>query len=84
MDIYEAYIEAEKSSGLKVGDRVVVTRKAERHELGWRNSWPSGMNRYIGITMTVEDISTTGNGIRMDKYPYIRFPFFVLELIEER
>ena len=82
MNIHEAYLEAEKGSGLKVGDKVLVTRKADHHELGWKNCWSSDMNSHIGQVMTIENISTMGNGIRMLEQPLYQFPFFVLELIE--
>lgn len=67
-------------SGIKVGDKVRVTRTAEGGERGWPNSWPSGMNRMVGAEYTV--IQLCPCGIRLKEHSYYAFPYFVLEIIE--
>jgi len=73
----EAYLIMQKHSGLKVGDTVKVLREAKHHENGWDNSWTSKMNKYIGNTYTIYDISQSGITLGC-----FYFPFFVLEKIE--
>jgi hypothetical protein len=76
------YLEGTKESGIKVGDRVNVTRSALTLENGWENSWATGMDSYVGGTYIVlrED---DGYGYFIGKMDY-EFPYFVLELVDAK
>lgn len=45
---------------LKVGDKVVVTRKATSEEGGWRAEWLDKMDAFVGKTYTVHHIGRGG------------------------
>ena len=79
MNEREAYLVLHKASGIKVGDRVKVLRSAAGNEMGWFNSWDSGMDAAIGK----EFIITEDRGVSGFHIPDIgyRFPFFVLEKV---
>ena len=88
----EKYLEGHRNCGIKVGDRVRVTRKAEYEEGGWDNDWVGmddgplpGMYAYIGVEgVVVLDDEEYGfeidAGIETDRSLY-SFPYFVLEKI---
>lgn len=80
MEIYEAYREMEKASGIKEGDTVKVLRTAKNSEMGWRNSWTSHMTRTVGKTLTVESIGVGNSGIWLEGS--CNYPFFVLEVVK--
>ena len=73
-----SYPELHKASGLKVGDRVRVTRSAENHEDGWENSWYL-MDSFVGGVFTIaKDRGQKGfelSGTEKD------FPCFVLQKV---
>lgn len=68
-------------SGIKVGDKVRVTRTAEDRERGWPNIWPSGMDYMVGKEYTVRELCSYG--IRLNSHSYCAFPYFVLEVVEK-
>ena len=79
MNEREAYLVLHKASGIKVGDRVKVLRKAADYEMGWDNPWDNDdMTPTIGEELTVNgDMSE--DGFHMEGgYNY---PFFVLEKV---
>lgn len=77
LDIKEAYKVMQEASGIKVGDRVKVLRKAEDCEMGWEYGWLGSMDERIGEVLFVDGIKD--NAVRTNKG---YFPFFVLEVIE--
>lgn len=73
-----------KDNGVKVGDYVKITRKAQNFENGWDNVWTTRMNEYVGKTMVVLRTDTLDEGISLscsDTFYY--FPYFVLEKVNE-
>jgi len=75
-----AYLTLHKASGIEVGDKVRVLRKAEPGELGWnQTTWTNSMTDRVGKICNVEGDDGT--------YGFIcsgwNFPFFVLELVEK-
>lgn len=77
------YTTAQAASGLKVGDRVRVRRKAEHHEKGWRNTWNPEMDSYIGKVLVITRIEDGCVGILLN-HSVFYFPFFVLEKVEAK
>ena len=79
MNEKEAYLVLHKASGIKVGDRVKVLRKAADYEMGWDNTWKNiDMTKKIGEELTVDgDMSKSGFHMQAG-YSY---PFFVLERV---
>lgn len=81
----EVYLLAQEHSGLKVGDWVRVTRRAESREAGWNNPWISDMDVSIGSLGEVQGFSEWGISVYF-KTPIINtwnFPYFVLEKAEK-
>lgn len=80
----QVYLLAQEHCGLKVGDWVRVTRKAENYEAGWDNIWSSCniKNCTLGEIRGIDN-----NGIRVDfRKPgewLWYFPYFVLEKVEK-
>ena len=81
----KTYKERQDECGLKVGDKVMVLRKAEDFENGWGARWIPGMSVCIGDTGVIEAIHETF-GVRVKTYNYSMnyFPYFVLEKVEEK
>jgi hypothetical protein len=78
----EDYLKGHEASGLKVGDRVRVLRKAEGYEGGWVGSWVEDMDETVGHQFTVHaDYAINGFSFIKDGYEW-RFPHFVLEKVE--
>ena len=75
----QAYIDYQKASGLKVGDKVEVTRKAESFESGWTCTWTKQMDSDVGEIHVISSIEPNGTGITLDSGWC--FPFFVLEKV---
>jgi hypothetical protein len=77
----DEYLEGFKRSGLKVGDRVYLIRRAEKEEGGWNYIWLTEMDSLIGKHYIITDIYTNGNimigRLRM-------FPYFVFEKVNPR
>ena len=66
-----------KENNIKIGDKVIVTRKAESYENGWNDPWIGEMDEFIGkeceIIKYLYSIS-----IEYKKFKY-NFPYFVLK-----
>jgi len=77
MTIEDAYRTMQAASGIKVGDRVRVLRRAGDREMGWFNYWNSHMDDTIGKEYTVTEVRPRTIGLSCDWF----FPFFVLEKI---
>lgn len=77
----QAYIDYQKASGLKVGDKVKVTRKAESFESGWTCIWIEQMNDDVGQIFTITNIDKSAAGIMLGSGSGWYFPFFVLKKI---
>lgn len=81
----QVYLLAQEHCGLKVGDWVKVTRKAERFEAGWDFDWNKTKDQYVGKIGRINDINMNGlavnfvNGYSGGFY----FPYFVLEKVEK-
>ena len=71
------YLKRHKRSGLKVGDNVIVIRKAELHEQGWTDSWNMNMTRLIGKEGKITDDSDSGFTVSFGMECW-NFPYFVL------
>lgn len=88
MSLRDCYKEMQKASGLQVGDKVKILRKAEDNELGWNNYWTPTMTGNVGRVGTIiatNNDSPYGLGISIkfiggQQYSY---PFYVLELVEK-
>lgn len=70
-------------NGIKLGDRVRVTRKADTNEDIWPNEWTTDMDKTAGKTLYV-DATSRGDGIQLrDGKGFSRvYPYFVLEKVE--
>jgi hypothetical protein len=71
----EDYIRQQKLCGLAVGDKVIITRRAESYEGGWIDVWISPMKTYfqdrvIHTITQILDVAIICSGIS--------YPFFVL------
>lgn len=80
----QVYLLAQENCGLKVGDWIKVTRKAEDYEGGWGDRWLCDMNVAIDKIGKVETIDKLGVFVYFGK-PIINtwhFPYFVLEKVE--
>lgn len=77
------YLREQEKSGLWVGDRVRVIRKAKTHESGWRNSWVSPMDDTVGKIGTVIEVGyDTGIKIKFSRISSTYgYPYFVLQKI---
>lgn len=88
------YLDGHTRCGIKVGDIVKVTRKAETDESGWNNVWVDEMDAIVGEELVVvADTSERGFDLRpitgelRDRMgcptPHdFSFPYFVLEKIK--
>jgi len=74
------YLENHNNCGLKVGDKVRITRSAKTYENGWQNSWVPGMNNYVGTKSTIT-IDESESGFYLGGYS---FPHFVLEKVDDK
>lgn len=73
-----------RNCGIKVGDQVRVTRKAESCEDGWDNIWVGQMGKWVGRKVfVVEDFGVMGFGVGINKRSVwnLSYPYFVLEKI---
>ncbi len=77
------YLRKHNQSGLKVGDIVKVTRKAENNELGWRNCWIKLKDEWIGKHVKIH-ADHGQEGFEIDdrilrfEYGYYHAPYFIL------
>ena len=78
MNEQEAYLVLHKASGIKVGDRVKVLRKAADYEMGWGNSWVASMDGIVG-TEGIVTLDDDSYGFEIDHAK--GYPFFVLEKV---
>lgn len=81
----QVYLLAQEHCGLKVGDWVRVTRRAESNEAGWGNPWIPDMNVTVGNIGKMKSFSNFGVSVYFGN-PIINtwnFPYFVLEKIEK-
>lgn len=79
------YLDAQSACGLKEGDYVRVTRKAEVREAGWGNPWVPDMNAAVGRVGKVNCLCNFGVSVYFGS-PIINtwnFPYFVLEKVEK-
>lgn len=82
----KVYLLAQEHCGLKVGDWVRVTRKAENYEAGWDYLWKDEKDNFIGKIGIINSIGDFGIDVELPKRDYtIRydFPYFVLEKVEK-
>lgn len=80
----KSYLELHNESGLKVGDKVRVVRKAKSHEQGWDNTWNTEMDEYVGkICKINSDHKKSGFWLKLNNTAK-NFPYFVLEKVEEK
>lgn len=79
----EKYLLFQEKSGIKVGDRVMVTSKAEHKELGWLGNWRTGLK--VGQVGKVRYADGTyGFGITFDSIcDTVWCPYFVLKVVKE-
>lgn len=76
----DLYSMLHKSSGLKVGDEVKVTRTAKTHEQGWCNSWEVEMHNSVNRVFTI--VSDYGPaGFQLNDGNDNSYPCFILEKI---
>jgi len=94
-DLSCEYVDRQINSGLKIGDLVQVTRKAENYEQGWSAEWKLDMDKFIGNEYYIEIIDSLFlNAARVYKhsrgfvlkhvvfdsqFDIYWFPYFVLE-----
>lgn len=74
------YKENHRKSGIKIGDKVKILRKAESFECGWKNGWVPEMNRMVGMTSIITGDSGEYGFVLEDGLGY---PYFVLEIVSE-
>lgn len=82
------YAKRAKECGLKAGDFVRLTRKAEHYEDGWNNVWPPVANGWIGRILRVDFIDDDDGSVKcvwhegQPDEDWFHFPYFVLEKVE--
>lgn len=80
----EKYLKGHLESGLRVGERVKITRRAKGYEGGWVNEWISElMDRHVGCSGTIvydEECGGFKVSIGGDVWCY---PYFVLEKVNK-
>ena len=77
------YLSRHKASGLRVGDRVRITRIAGTEEDGWECGWSSAMDCTVGLIGIIEhDSSISGFKVRIDSGSTWWYPYFVLEKVD--
>lgn len=85
MDKKQQYLELQKKfleiTGLKIGDKVIVTNTAESFQQGWDCMWHSGLNPFVGKISTIVDVNKFGIQLQLDE-SYYNFPYFVIEKTE--
>lgn len=81
----QVYLDAQKACGLKVGDWVRVTRKAENGECGWDDVWLGEMDQTINSIGEIRAIRYGSIVVFFDKpiENFWRYPYFVLEKVEK-
>lgn len=81
----QVYLLAQKHCGLKVGDYVKVTRKAEDYESGWAFEWLNDADKTIGIVGKICEIHPVGIEVSFTDQNLANcwYPYFVLEKVEK-
>ncbi len=70
------YLVGHNKSGINVGDKVKVLKKAKYHERGWNNCWVPSMDASVGNVFLVDK----DNGISGFHFKEgCNYPYFVLE-----
>lgn len=92
-----SYVEEQRASGIKVGDRVRVKRIANNNENGWGYSWVNRMDYTVGKVYTVCDIGNENKGFGLNNSDidgdpksdptehgrcFWYYPWFVLEKLD--
>lgn len=76
------------NTGIKVGDKVRVTRKADSLEDGWQTRWNPDMDEAVGKIGTVSYVfaNLVDFGIQVDVPDVGEFlyPYFILEKVEQK
>ena len=67
--------------GLKVGDRVEITRTSKKGEMGWPCHWPSTMNEFVGHISEIDSFDSDGEGVLIKETRGYVFPIFVLRKV---
>ena len=84
MSLEQDYIKNAKRFGARVGDFVTIIQKYDSETAGWRNTWDSGMNQYVGQTgKIIKDYGTSGLKVDFDDnadFLYC-FPWFCMKII---
>lgn len=77
------YLQNCERFGARVGDRVTVIKAYKGDSGGWDNSWPDGMNKYIGRSGIITMISRTGHYIDFEdgNGSSFGFPWFSLKIV---
>jgi hypothetical protein len=76
------YTVAQNKCGLRVGDKVLVKRKARSLERGWGNCWLKSMDKFVGNIHKITSIVGSGGICLSGTWGYL-FPYFVLEKVEK-
>lgn len=74
------------NNGLKIGDKVKITRTATFGEQNWDNTWVPDMNEVFGHIGIVEDFGDNGQGIEVN-IPTLfchrfNYPYFIIEKLD--
>lgn len=78
------YLNGHKASGLRIGDRVRITRKADNAENGWKSYWAPIMDCTVGEIGTIEsDDNYYGFKVNVGPGGDWRYPYFILEKVVE-
>lgn len=81
------YLAFHQDSQLKVGDRVMVMRKAKDQELGWGVDWVPVMDKLVGkIGKITADFAVNGWEVSIDNMTddTFLFPTFVLQKVADK
>jgi ribosomal protein S17 len=79
--IYDILVER---STLEVGDIVKVTHEVPSHDLGWSNSWLSGMDRAIGEECIITE-APCSSGVRLgEQGNYYYYPLQSVRLVRKK
>lgn len=74
------YAERQSRCGLKVGDRVKITKLPATGERGWEDSVSPQMKRFVGSVHCIR-YDWGSSGFSVGRY---NWPYFVLEKVEDR
>lgn len=74
------YLRGHRASGIKVGDRVKVLRRAGDGEGGWEGSWTPKTDDFIGKEFTVS-LNLDKGGFALKGTNFAVVPYFILQKI---